>query len=121
MLLNDESVEINYQGNDSIILISYLYKYLFFKFYSTYQRSLDSTSATIHFKLLSNKHNIPFVPQIEKDEGFYSFSTIGKDVTMFYYQRATCKDAIPDYYFNYARKKVFRYFKSFIAVVEKNL
>lgn len=118
-LLAKEPVTIIYTGNELMQFVSYDYKFLFFHYYSKYIREKSVTNGKISFKLIKNNCNIPFIPNIINGYGEYTFTSNKNTTTMHYTQYSKCEGEVPDFYLEYIKSDIEKYFNKFEAEANK--
>jgi hypothetical protein len=120
-ILATEPVKIIFSGKDLTQCVSYDYKFLFMRYYSMYERKKTLLDEKISFKLIKNDCNIPFIPNILNGYGEYTFTSNNKTTTMHYFQYSKCDGTIHDFYFDYIKNDIDRYFNKFEAEFNKTI
>lgn len=112
-ILTGEPVIVEFSESDSIQTISYDYRFLFMSYYSEYERKQQLNDSIINFKLTKSECSIPFMPNLKIGYGAYTIKSNNKSCTMQYYQYAETDGILRDYYFNYLKKEIERFFNKF--------
>ncbi len=112
-MLADEPVVIEYSTKGYQQTISYDYSFIFMRYFSQYERKLKPSESKISFKLTKNECSIPFIPNLQNGYGEYIVKSNYKTTTVHYYQYIRCDGTLRDFYFNYIKKDIVKYFNTF--------
>ncbi len=112
-ILADEPATISFSEVNLVQTIAYDYQFIFMRYYSEYERKQRLDDKIISFRLTKSKSSIPFIPNLKNGYGIYTIKLDNKITTMQYYQYSETDGVMRDFYFNYFKKDIERFFNSF--------